>query len=53
MAQQVPLYIGTEDVRGTVHLKRSKGKKIDLDHNGCKIELIGQVRCIWRRFYGV
>jgi len=41
--QKVPLYIGSEDVTGSVHVKGTKGKKIDIEHNGIKIELIGQI----------
>merc|ERR1712137_177271 len=43
VVQKVPLFVGNEDVCGMVHVKRSKGKKIDLDHNGIRIELIGQI----------
>ena len=39
----MPLYIGSEDVTGVVHIKRTKGKKIDIEHNGIKIE----VSCVW------
>jgi hypothetical protein len=27
-SEQVPLFVGNEDVRGTVHLKRPSGKKV-------------------------
>lgn len=40
---QVPLYVGNEDVRGCVHLRAAKGKKVDVDHNGVRVELIGQI----------
>lgn len=42
-SQKAPLYIGSEDVVGVVHLRAAKGKKIDLDHNGVRLELIGQI----------
>ena len=41
--QKVPLFIGSEDVTGSVSVSRSKGKKIDLEHSGIRVELIGQI----------
>jgi hypothetical protein len=35
----VPLYVGSEDVTGVAHVRALKGKKIDLEHNGIKIEV--------------
>ncbi len=38
------MYIGNEDIKGVVQLRKPKGKKvIDISHNGIKIELIGQI----------
>lgn len=38
---KAPVYMDGEDVKGTVTINLSKGKK--LDHNGIRVELIGQL----------
>ena len=41
----VPLYVGTEDVVGSVSLSSYKNKPVDLEHAGIKVELIGESAC--------
>ena len=39
----VPLYVGTEDLVGTVKLSEYKNKPVDMEHAGIKVELIGKL----------
>jgi len=39
--QKIPLFIGRDPVCGKVDIKLNSGRK--LEHNGIKIELLGQI----------
>lgn len=40
---RIPLFVGPEDVVGTVTLRAGKKKKLDITHAGIKVQLIGQI----------
>lgn len=39
--KKLPVYIGDDDISGTIDVKLSKGKK--LEHLGIRVELIGHI----------
>ncbi|KAJ4455891.1 Vacuolar protein sorting 26 (Vps26) [Paratrimastix pyriformis] len=45
--EDLPLFLSTEPVRGTVHVEVMEGKKID--HMGMKVELLGQIEMFYDR----
>lgn len=46
-AENLLLYLGKEDVDGTVHVRVPQGKR--LDHTGIKVELVGQIELAYDR----
>lgn len=43
--KKLPVYIGDDDISGTIDVKLSKGKK--LEHLGIRVELIGHIEILY------